>query len=127
MNVVELNIQAFDGIVIEGGVVLIDCWAPWCQPCKEFTPVFEATAEKHSNHTFAKLDTQAQPELTSKLSVRHVPTLVLFRDGILLYRQPGYVPAEGLDEIVEKAAGLDMDVVRASLEDGGASSSSDDL
>jgi thioredoxin 1 len=124
MEVVDLNSENFDEIVVEGGVVLIDCWAPWCQPCKDFTPVFEEAAERHPTHVFAKVNTHTESELTSKLNVKHVPTLVLFRDGILLYRQPGYAPGEALDEIVEKAAGLDMEAVRATLEDDGGPPSS---
>ena len=95
---------------------LIDCWAAWCQGCSEFTPVFEAASERHPTATFATLDTGSESELTSKLSVKHIPTLILFRDGILLLRQPGYVPAEGLDEIIDKAQSLDMDHVRAEME-----------
>jgi thioredoxin 1 len=116
MAVRQLTGASFDDVVIADGIVLIDCWASWCQGCKQFGPVFEAAAERFPAHTFAQVDTQAEGELTEKLGVRHIPTLILFRDGILLLRQPGYVPAEGLDEIVEKAAALDMDHVRSEME-----------
>jgi thioredoxin 1 len=116
MAVQKITDSTFDDIVLTDGVVLIDCWAPWCQGCKQFDPVFRAAADRHPDHTFAQVDTQAESELAKKLGVTHIPTLILFRDGILLLRQPGYVPAEGLDEIVDKAAALDMDHVRREME-----------
>jgi thioredoxin len=116
MNTVELGQNNFDDIVYTEGVVLIDCWAPWCQGCRQFEPVFEAAASRHQTHTFAKVNTHTEGDLSKKLGVKHIPTLLLFRDGILLMREPGYVPAEGLDEIVAKAQSLDMDRVRAELD-----------
>lgn len=116
MSTIKLGSDNFDEIVDVDGICLIDCWASWCHGCKEFAPVFEAASERHSTHTFATLDTGSEPELTTRLRIKHIPTLVLFRDGILLFRQPGYVPAEGLDDIVEKAQGLDMKFVRAEME-----------
>jgi len=110
-----LTCDTFDDIVLSDGVVLVDCWATWCKGCQDFESVFEEASKRHSEHTFAKLDTQAESELTQRLGVKHIPTLILFRDGILLLRQPGYVPAEGLDEIVDKAQSLDMDHVRAEM------------
>ncbi|MEE4270323.1 MAG: thioredoxin family protein [Thermoanaerobaculales bacterium] len=112
-----LDKSNFDHLVLGDGITLIDCWAPWCQGCRQFDPVFDAAAERHPSHTFAKLNTQAESELTDKLGIKHIPTLILFRDGILLLRQPGHAPAEALDEIVEKAEGLDMDQVRAAMEE----------
>lgn len=116
MSTIRLGSDNFDEIVDVEGICLIDCWASWCQGCKEFAPVFKAASERHPSHTFATLDTGSQTDLTTRLRVKNIPTLVLFRDGILLFRQPGYVPAEGLDDIVEKAQGLDMDFVRAEME-----------
>jgi thioredoxin 1 len=116
MAVRQLTGDNFEQIVENDGIVMIDCWASWCQGCKQFEPVFLAAADRHPDHTFVKLDTQAESELTEKLTVRHIPTLILFRDGILLLRQPGHAPAEALDEIVEKAAALDMDHVRREME-----------
>jgi len=117
MPTIALDETNFDHHVLGEGITLIDCWAPWCQGCRQFDPVFEAAAERHSSHTFAKLNTQSESELTNKLGIKHIPTLILFRDGILLLRQPGHAPAEALDEIVEKAEGLDMDQVRAAMEE----------
>jgi len=116
MPTIKLGSDNFDEMVDVEGICLIDCWASWCQGCGEFAPVFKGASERHSSHTFATLDTGSEPDLTAKLRVKHIPTLVLFRDGILLFRQPGYVPAEGLDDIVEKAQRLDMDFVRAEME-----------
>jgi thioredoxin 1 len=116
MATIPLDQTNFDQQVLTEGIALVDCWAPWCQGCGQFEPVFESASERHPTHTFAKLNTQNEFELTQKLGIKHIPTLILFRDGILLLRQPGYVPAEGLDEIIEKAEGLDMDHVRAEME-----------
>lgn len=116
MAIIALDSTNFDEHVLTDGIVLVDCWAPWCHGCSEFEPVFDAVSERYPTHTFAKVDTQSQIELRKKLGVKHIPTLILFRDGILLLRQPGYVPAEGLDEIIEKAEGLDMDHVRSEME-----------
>ena len=98
------------------GIALVDCWAPWCAACRDFTPIFEAVAERHPSHTFAKLDTQDQSDLAKKLKVSHIPTIILFRDGMLLLRQPGYLSGEEIDEVIAKAEGLDMEQVRADME-----------
>ncbi|MCU0303416.1 MAG: thioredoxin family protein [Thermoanaerobaculales bacterium] len=126
MALTGLSSTNFDEVILGEGIVLIDCWARWCTACKDFAPVFEAAAARFERHRFVTLDTQAEPELTEKLGVSHIPTLILFRDGILLLRQPGYVPPEGLDEILDKAESLDMDHVRAEMEKEAASKLSDD-
>ena len=117
MATIALELADFDSLVLTEGIVLIDCWAPWCRGCKDFDPVFEAAADRHPDHTFAKVNTETEDELRKRLGVKHIPTLILFRDGILLLRQPGHAPAEALDEIVEKAEALDMDQVRAAMEE----------
>jgi thioredoxin 1 len=122
MATVELTQTNFEQVALKEGIVLIECWSAWCQTCKTFSPVFEAAAERHPEHTFATIDTRAERELSEKLGVSHVPTLILFRDGILLFREPGVAPAEALDEIVDKAEGLDMDHVRSELEPESAAS-----
>ncbi len=113
---VDVNSSNFDARVMAGGIALIDCWAPWCAPCKEFTPTFEAAANRHPLHTFAKLDTHDQSDLAKKLKVSHIPTIILFRDGLLLLRQPGYLSHDEIDEVIAKAEGLDMEHVRAAGE-----------
>jgi thioredoxin 1 len=113
---VDVNSSNFDASVMSEGIALVDCWAPWCAACKDFTPTFEAAAERHPSHTFAKLDTQDQSDLATKLKVSHIPTIILFRDGLLLLRQPGYLSHDEIDEVIAKAEGLDMDHVRADME-----------
>jgi thioredoxin 1 len=116
MALTDITDENFDELVIGGGIVLLDCWAPWCKGCKDFDPIFEAAAERHPGHTFGKVNTGEHKALTKKLKIQHIPTLIVFRDGILLMRQPGHAPAEALDEIVEKAAALDMEYVRSEME-----------
>jgi thioredoxin 1 len=125
MAIINVDSTNFEVEFLSEGIVLLDCWASWCKGCKDFEPVFEAAAARHPAHTFAKVDTQAERELTEKLGVSHIPTLILFRDGLLLLRQPGYVPADGLDEIIAKAESLDMDEVRAGMAEGQGSTSRD--
>ena len=113
---VDVNSSNFDASVMSEGIALVDCWAPWCAACKEFAPTFEAAADRHPSHTFAKLDTQDQSDLAKKLNVSHIPTIILFRDGLLLLRQPGYLSHDEIDEVIAIAEGLDMDHVRADME-----------
>jgi thioredoxin 1 len=113
---VDVNKANFDERVMSGGVVLIDCWAPWCAACKDFAPTFEAAAERHRSHIFAKLNTHDESELAKRLKVSHIPTIILFRDGLLLLRQPGYLKHEEIDEVIATAEGLDMEQVRADME-----------
>jgi thioredoxin 1 len=113
---IDVDRTNFDASVMAEGIALVDCWASWCAACKDFTPTFEAAAERHPSHTFAKLDTQDQSDLAKKLKVSHIPTIILFRDGLLLLRQPGYLSQDEIDEVIAKAEGLDMDHVRADME-----------
>ena len=113
---VVINESNFDASVVSNGIALVDCWAPWCAACRDFTPTFEAAAERFPEHTFAKLDTQDQSELAKKLKVNHLPTIILFRDGLLLLRQPGHLSPNEIDEVIAKAEGLDMERVRADME-----------
>jgi thioredoxin 1 len=113
---VEVNDSNFEDTVLSEGISIIDCWAPWCAACKDFGPTFEAAAERHSSHTFAKLNTHDESELAKRLKVSHIPTIILFRDGLLLLRQPGYLKHEEIDEVIATAEGLDMEQVRADME-----------
>ncbi len=98
---------------VQDGIVLIDFWAAWCGPCRTFAPVFERASEKHGDITFAKVDTEDQQELAARYGVRSIPTLVIYRDGIPLFAQPGALPEGVLEDLVSQTRGLDMDDVRA--------------
>ncbi len=113
----SLTAENFDETALSEGIAVIDCWAPWCRACRDFTPVFEAAAERHDEHRFVTLNTQDQEDLTKKLKISHIPTLILFRDGLLLLRQPGHLSREEIDEVIGKAESLDMNVVRKDMEE----------
>lgn len=112
---VELTTENFDQVVTGPGLVLVDFWATWCPPCRMFAPVFERAAEKHTDAVFGKVDTDAQPELAQAFNVMSIPTLLVVRDGVVLYSEPGALPEKALEEIITKASELDMDEVRAKL------------
>lgn len=113
-STVALNESNFEATV-KGGIVLIDWWAQWCAPCRAFAPVFEAAAAKHADVTFAKVDTDAAQGLAQAFDIRSIPTLMLFREGVLLFAQPGMLPAAAIDELLEKARTLDMAEVHAEI------------
>lgn len=108
---IEVTAKNFDEIVSKG-IVLLDFWAAWCGPCRAFAPIFEAAAEKHPDVVFGKVDTEAEAELSEEFQIQSIPTLMVFRDGVLLAAQAGMLPAAALDEIVRKVGELDMDEVR---------------
>ena len=101
---------------IEHGIVLLDWWAAWCGPCRAFAPIFDEAAARHADVTFGKIDTDAEQSLAAEFNIRSIPTLMVWRDGILLLSQPGVVPAAALDELIEQARALDMDEVRKEIE-----------
>ncbi len=116
MSVVELNKENFESTVTQDGIVLVDLWAPWCGPCRAFAPIFEKASERHPDVTFSKLNTEDQRELGAALQIRAIPTLMVFRDGVLLLKQAGMVPGKALDSLIQQANELDMDELRKKLE-----------
>jgi thioredoxin 1 len=113
--IVEMNPGNFDDLTSSGGIVLVDCWASWCANCDEFAGEYRKAAARHPEHVFATLDTQEQRELRSALGIRHIPSLMLYRDGVLLFNQPGSYDEKTLDDIIAQAESLDMEKVRSEL------------
>jgi thioredoxin 1 len=111
----EITAQNFESTIDKTGIVILDWWASWCGPCRMFAPVFEAAAAKHPDIVWGKVDTEAQPELAGSFGIRSIPTLMVFRDGILLFEQPGALPGSALEQLVEQVRGLDMDEIRKRL------------
>jgi len=121
MATTHVSEQNFE-TTIQEGTVLLDWWASWCGPCRAFAPIFEAASERHPNVVFGKIDTEQEQGLASAFDVRSIPTIMAFRDGILLFAQPGMLDGPQLDDLIEKLQALDMDDIRRQIAEREASS-----
>lgn len=123
MATLELNKDNFQQVINDNGNVIIDFWAPWCAPCRGFAPTFEAASEKQPGIVFAKVNTEEQQEIAGAFNIRSIPTLMFFRDQIIIYSEAGALPASAFEQLIEQAMALDMDTVRAEIAAGQAGSS----
>ncbi len=115
MPVLELTQQNFESTITGNKIVILDFWAPWCGPCKSFAPVFEAAAEKHPDVVFAKVNSDDEQALAGHFGIRSIPTIMLFREQIIVFMQAGALPASGLESVLEQAKALDMEQVRRDI------------
>ncbi len=115
MSTIELTKETFEDTVTQPGITLVDWWASWCGPCRMFAPVFQAASDEHSDVRFGKIDTEDQQELAAAAQITSIPTLMAFRDGILVFSQPGALPAPALEQVIKAVRDLNMEEVRAEV------------
>ena len=125
MATVDVTKENFEEIVTKNSIVILDFWAAWCGPCKAFAPAFEAASEKYPDVVFGKINTEEQQELAGHFQIRSIPNVMLFRDQIVLFSQPGSMPPAGIDSVIEQAKALDMDKVRAEIAEAEAQGGGD--
>lgn len=117
MATIDVTNETFAQTIQDNDIVLVDAWAEWCGPCRQFAPIFEKVSEQHDDVVFAKLDTESNQEISAALGIQSIPTLFLFREGILLFQQAGALPAQALDDLLRQARELDMADVRRQIEE----------
>ncbi|MBI3374725.1 MAG: thioredoxin [Betaproteobacteria bacterium] len=115
MATIELNSDNFESVVTGNSMVIVDFWAPWCGPCRGFAPVFEKASDAHADVVFAKVNTEEQRELAGAFNIRSIPTLMVFREQLVLFQEPGALPASALEKVLAQAKALDMDKVRQEI------------
>ncbi|GGG54934.1 thioredoxin [Kocuria dechangensis] len=115
MATVDITQETLGQTIADNDIVLLDWWAEWCGPCKQFAPTYEAASEKHADIVFGKVDTEDQQMLAASAQISSIPTLMAFREGILVFSQPGALPAAALDQVIDAVKGLDMEEVRAEV------------
>ena len=125
MATVDVTKENFEEIVTKNSLVILDFWAAWCGPCKAFAPAFEAASEKYPDVVFGKINTEEQQELAGHFQIRSIPNVMLFRDQIVLFSQPGAMPPAGIDSVIEQAKALDMNKVRAEIAEAEAQGGGD--
>lgn len=116
MATIELTEESLEKTVVENDIVIIDFWAPWCGPCKSFGPIYEEVSEKYPDVVFAKVNTEEQQAIAAHFQIRSIPTLMIFREQIVLFSEAGMLPAAGLEDVIKQVKGLDMEKVKAEID-----------